>query len=133
MAEERVAAFNDHDAARFADFYADDARLEAPTFPVALAGREAIHQNEVGLLTAVPDAHVDMIGVITDGDTTALEVVLRGTHTGPLATPDGTVPPSGNTLDIAMVLVSTFGDDGRIVLERRYFDSGAMFRQFGLA
>jgi steroid delta-isomerase-like uncharacterized protein len=132
VASERVDAFNDHDVQAFSDFYADDAVLIAPTFPEPLTSRASIHQNEADFITAVPDVYVEMIEAIVDGRTQVLEVVLRGTHTGPLAGEGGTAPPTGNSVEVPMVLISRFSDDGKITRENRYYDAGAMMRQLGL-
>lgn len=133
VASERVAAFNDHDVSAFSAFYADNAVLIAPTFPEPLTGRAGIHQHEADFVTALPDANVEMIDAIVEGRTQVLEVVLRGTFTGPLAGEGGTAPPTGNSVEVPMVLISRFGDDGKITRENRYLDAGAMMGQLGLA
>lgn len=45
--------------------------------------------------TAAPDSAGELTRVVADGDTTVLEVLWRGTQTGPLPTAAGVLPASG--------------------------------------
>jgi predicted ester cyclase len=49
--------------------------------------------------TAFGDMHRELYNFWTVGDTVIVRLVLQGTHTGPLATPFGTLPPTGNRMD----------------------------------
>lgn len=56
------------------------------------------------------------------------EAVFTGRHTGPMATPDGAIPPTGNTVSFA------FADfvrarDGVCVSHRIYWDNVALMAQ----
>jgi steroid delta-isomerase-like uncharacterized protein len=79
--------------------------------------------------TAFPDLSFETrASHAPSADVAILELVARGTHTGPL---DG-VPPTGRTAEVvACNVIET--RDGKILREREYFDTHSMMRQLGLA
>jgi steroid delta-isomerase-like uncharacterized protein len=90
----------------------------------------------VGALQAWKTAFPDVQGVVDKalvaGDTAALEVTWRGTHTGPLVTATGTLPASGK----GFVLVTAWTMDvqgGQIQNSRHYFDILTLLQQIGAA
>lgn len=48
---------------------------------------------------AFGDMHRELYNFWTVGETVIVRLALQGTHTGPLATPFGTLPPTGNKMD----------------------------------
>jgi steroid delta-isomerase-like uncharacterized protein len=79
-------------------------------------------------------AFPDVAGTITEavsGDSVAvLEIRWEGTHTGPLATPAGTVPPSGSRLAVDASFWAGF-QDGRMHDLRHHLDVLALLQQVG--
>lgn len=74
--------------------------------------------------------HHEALRIFEDGDTAITEAVFTGRHTGPMATPDGAIPPTGNTVSFA------FADfvrarDGVCVSHRIYWDNVALMAQLG--
>ena len=129
-----VEAVNAHDAKAFAATYAADAVVHDPFYPQPLRGRDAIEQDMLELLRAFPDARFTVVGpLLQDGGTVAGEYTLHGTHLGPLATPDGEIPPTGNSVDNNGAVFSTFNADGEVIEERRYYDAAGLIAQIGLA
>jgi hypothetical protein len=53
-------------------------------------------------------------------------------NTSPMQTPKGTVPATNRKITLRGVSLVTLDAEGRIVAERRYFDSGSLFAQLGL-
>jgi ketosteroid isomerase-like protein len=49
--------------------------------------------------TAFADMHRELYDLWTVGNTVIVRLALQGTHTGPLATPFGTIAPTGNKMD----------------------------------
>jgi ketosteroid isomerase-like protein len=49
--------------------------------------------------TAFADMHREIYDLWTVGDTVLVRLALQGTHTGPLETPFGTLPPTGKQMD----------------------------------
>ena len=54
----------------------------------------------------------------------------KGTHTGPLATPQGTLPASGKRQKTPAAFFFTFEGD-KIKESRHYFDSMTLLKQIG--
>jgi steroid delta-isomerase-like uncharacterized protein len=97
----------------------------------SLHGREAVMQHIQSQWRAFPDGHVAARNQIATQDEAATEIVLTGTHTGPLTTPDGEVPPTGRRVEIAFVTVHRV-KDGLVASERIYFDQLGFLVQLGL-
>jgi steroid delta-isomerase-like uncharacterized protein len=128
-----VEAFNTQDARAYATLYAVDAVVHDPLYPQPLRGRDAIQQDAVEVLRALPDARFTLARVVEAGDTAAVEYNLSGTHLGPLATPDGEIPATGNSLSTDGAVFSRINDRGEVVEERRYYDVAGMLAQLGLS
>ena len=85
------------------------------------------------MLTAFPDASYDPVGKHESGDTAVDEGYFVGTHTGPLATPDGgSVPATGQHVRMRSCDVLTV-TGGQAASHRFYFDQMAFAEQLGLA
>jgi steroid delta-isomerase-like uncharacterized protein len=80
----------------------------------------------------LPDAHMVISTAMEDGDVVAVEGRFRGTHTGDLVTPMGTLPPNGHTIDLGFADFFTV-NHGKIVEQRTYWDQGDLMRQLGAA
>ncbi|MDX6198763.1 MAG: hypothetical protein QOJ79_1914 [Actinomycetota bacterium] len=83
-----------------------------------------------GFKTAVPDAHMDVRHMYELSGTCIVEGVFRGTHSGPMRTPQGELPPTGN--EIAVEYADVFvARDGLIGEHRIYYDTVQMMAQMG--
>ena len=80
---------------------------------------------------AMPDGRHTVEDVLQDGDRFAARLTFTGTHTGPLATPQGHVPPTGRSVALPSCLLGTIRD-GRLTAARVYLDQLAMLTQLGL-
>ncbi|HEY0626998.1 MAG TPA: nuclear transport factor 2 family protein [Allosphingosinicella sp.] len=76
------AAFNRHDAAAVASYYADDAVIISPDFCGEKIGPAFVRENYAGYFGAFPDAHDQVLSMIEQGDTVAVEFVFTGTAGG---------------------------------------------------
>lgn len=74
-----------------------------------------------GWTTAIPDLRGTVLSAMRDGDRLCVELHWEGTHRGPLETPAGTVPASGNHVSTRAVELHTIRD-GRIVDWTHYLD-----------
>lgn len=131
VAGDYYAAFNRRDLAAMEALLADDAVLEVPGTGERHEGRDAVMASERGWLTAFPDGRIDIEEISGGGDTVVVEFTGRGTHTGPLQTPEGEIPATGRRGTLRFCDVMTVRD-GRIRSVREYFDSLAMLTQLGL-
>lgn len=80
--------------------------------------------------TAVPDGRHTVTRVLQDGDWGAIEGSYRGTHTGPLQTPQGELPATGRSVELAF---GGFGHvrDGRLDVVHVYMDLLSVMAQLG--
>jgi steroid delta-isomerase-like uncharacterized protein len=80
---------------------------------------------------AMPDARAVVEQMFEAGDSVIVEGRFVGTHTGPLASPDGDIEPTGASVDLRFADVSRV-DDGKIVAYHTYYDQLGMLTQLGL-
>lgn len=130
--EQAVTALNAHDAARFAAAYAPDAILYTAAWPEPLRGRAAIQQDAQQWITAMPDMTLEIEELVIDGSTAAVRLLFVGTHTGPLTTPSGEVPPTGRRVSVPMAVFGRHDSSGTTEVEHRYLDMMTMAQQLGL-
>ena len=84
-----------------------------------------------GWATAFPDSKATFHGAFVSGNTVVLELTWKGTHTGPLETPDGRIAATGKTIDIrACNVVEIAGE--KCKAQRQYFDMATMMKQLGV-
>jgi ketosteroid isomerase-like protein len=72
-----------------------DISFKMPGAPV-VRGRDALLQMLSAYRAAFPDLRHEAKSHVENGDTIAIELIATGTHKGPMVTPQGTVPPTGN-------------------------------------
>ena len=130
IAREQVDAFNASDWERLEggthsrlpyDELATQRKVESP---------EQIVELYKGWKTAFPDAFGTVTSAAGSGNTVALEVTWKGTHTGPLRPAEGTIPASGKQQEAPAAFVFSF-EGGRIKESRQYFDSMTLLEQIG--
>lgn len=81
---------------------------------------------------AFPDAKASFDRAIPADGIVVLELTWRGTHKGPLQTPQGAIPPTGNRIEIrACVVTEMAGEKAR--LQRHYFDMATMMQQLSVS
>ena len=61
-----------------------------------------------------------------------LEAATKGTFTGPMATPEGEVPPTVRSYMAPLVAVCEVTDTGLIAVCREYYHTAAPAAQIGL-
>lgn len=122
-----IGAFQRCDSDAVAECYADD----AVNLQVALRepdlGKEAIKAGNDAFFAAFPDAWSRVENLIGDGDWAAWEWVGGGTWTGEFAGHH----PTGKSFEIRGCGFFRFRD-GKIVLQRGYWDKHSWFKQIGL-
>jgi steroid delta-isomerase-like uncharacterized protein len=133
LAKKWTDAFNKHDARAVAAHYAQDSVAYDPFYPEPLKGRAAIEKDTADFFRGFPDLRVELINIFEKGDRAAGEIKMTGTNSGPLVTPMGEVPATGKRIDLRGALVGRINAENLIVEERRYYDTGTMMKQLGLA
>ena len=130
IAREQVDAFNTGDWERLQAGLAADARYHELATQRKVEGPEKIVELFKGWKTAFPDAAGTVTSAVGSGNTAALEVTWKGTHTGPLETAEGTIPASGKRQETPAAIVFTF-EGGKIKEDRQYFDLMTLLKQIG--
>jgi predicted ester cyclase len=99
---------------------------------VTLRGPDQVKQYTEALWEAFPDGALTFGAQVFGEDMAATEVVFTGTHTGPMVTPNGSVPPTGKAVVLHSASILRI-KDGRIASEHVYVDQLEMMTQLGLA
>jgi len=123
-------AFGEGDLDAAMAVFADDVRVTDPDLGT-VEGRVALRGYLNGLKAPLPDARADIERTFEAGDTVIVEGRFRGTNTGPLAGPDGELPPTGRAVDLPFADFSQLSE-GKIVEYRTYYDQATLFTQLGL-
>jgi steroid delta-isomerase-like uncharacterized protein len=128
-----LEAINNADVPGLGALYASDAVLHDPVAPEPVKGREAIQAIFAAFSRAIPDLRWELIApVVGGGQRIAFEVKVTGVNSGPLAMPEGELPPTGGAISFVMALVESLDEHGQIAEERSYFDATAFAGQLGM-
>jgi steroid delta-isomerase-like uncharacterized protein len=130
IAREQVDAFNTGDWERLRAGLGSEARYDELGTQRRIDGAEKIVELFKGWKQAFPDAVGTVTSAVAGGDKVALEVIWKGTHTGPLVTAEGTIPASGKRQETPAAFFFTFAGD-KIKESRHYFDSMTLLKQIG--
>jgi len=125
-----VAAWNEHDSAKAAGYFADKVVYYDASVGTPLEGKDAAKTGVIdNFLNAVPDAKWEMKGEpVIQGERVAFEWEFSGTNTG--AWGDGTKPTGKH---FAFTGASVFSvKDGKIVTQSDYYDALGFYKQLGL-
>ena len=130
LAQAHYQAFNERDFSRAKDIYSPDVVTVEPGSG-RIDGLDAFLAHTQVFLTAFPDAHLDML-TLTDGQhRVVIEGTFAGTHTGPLPSPGGELPPTGRSLRLAICDVWEV-EAGRVSRHHVYYDQMSFLTQLGL-
>jgi steroid delta-isomerase-like uncharacterized protein len=132
VADNYLKAVNSGDAAAVARLYTEDAIMIMPGEPEPIRGRKAIEENQAALFRALPDFKVEFTLILISGDHITFEGVGRGTFTGPLASPEGEIPPTGRSVALKFVFIAKVTQEGLVEEDRTYFDTAEFMKQLGL-
>jgi steroid delta-isomerase-like uncharacterized protein len=94
-------------------------------------GLEPFREYLETLKRAVPDARALVEQMYAAGDAVIVEGRFVGTHTGPLAGPDGDIQPTGASVDLRFADVSRVRG-GKIVSYHTYYDQLGLLTQLGV-
>ena len=131
VARESVECYSAGDFDRLRSLLADDFYEEELATQRRLEGADARVKTVQGWKRAFPDEHGTITGVYTSGNTVAIEVTWEGTHSGPMAMPDGQeLPPSNKPFTVKSVQVIEV-EDGKMKALRTYFDLMTLLQQIG--
>ena len=125
-----VAAFNAHDDKALNTLHADHIKFEAPGGFKASTSHEAT-AYAMNWIKAFPNGKMIVQHEIASAPWVIQEVVMEGTHTGPLETPNGTIQPTHKKVSGKGVQLLRI-ENGKIVEAKIYFDMFEQMSQLGL-
>jgi len=129
-----IDTFNQHDMNAFASLYAINVVAYDPMYPEGLPGRDAVLKDAEDFILAFPDIQIEVISSISSsGDSAAFEMELSGTHTGPLATPSGSIPATNRRMNLRIGRFIRVDVQGAITEDNRYYDTAGIAQQLGLS
>jgi steroid delta-isomerase-like uncharacterized protein len=123
--------FNEGDLEAALSMAADDVNIVLYPLGQTFKGREGFEQFMHGFHDAFPDMKVEVKNQVAADDSVVNEFVARGTHTAPLMTPAGPVPPTGRKVELNVCEVWGLRD-GKLASVHNYQDLASMMRQLGL-
>jgi predicted ester cyclase len=130
QAKQFFIALDSHDLDEAVALLAPSANIRTPIG--SFIGPEGFREWALMIFRAIPDFSHEIRGIAVESDQAlAFELHVTGTMTGPLAMPNGDLPPTGRSFDI---LASDFWrfENGPIVEYHAYLDRLDFFRQLGL-
>jgi steroid delta-isomerase-like uncharacterized protein len=123
--------FNSRDTTGLMGLVTDDFELIDVALGLTWTGKPGWQEWLSNWAVSIPDAMTRMDSLIAAGDTIVTEHTGTGTHTGPLQTPAGTIPPTGKAIKLQFAEIFTMRD-GKIRQMKAYWDSATLMRQLGL-
>jgi steroid delta-isomerase-like uncharacterized protein len=94
-------------------------------------GHEGFIQFMQSFKTAFPDCKLTVTNQVSNEEYVVTEFIAVGTHTGPLLTPAGEIPPTGKRAEWPVCEVWQMRD-GKLASIHNYQDLATMLRQLGL-
>ena len=132
VAKELLEAFNTNNWDALTALVTEDTVLHEYGTQRTIEGRDAVLEVVKAWKTAFPDGGGVVNAHLEGGNSVAFEVMWHGTQTGPLMTPDGEIPPSGESHKTPGAWVVDV-EDGKVTEVRSYFDVMTLLQQIGAA
>lgn len=109
----------------------------APTASIIFPGTGELNVDETvevceHFKTAFPDIHHDIVAAVATESGVGAEIVAVGTHTGPLAWPDGELAPTGRQVTFRAAQMVTTTPDNVIITHHIYYDQVDIMTQMGV-
>jgi len=123
--------FNERDFDRLADLMAPDGVITNVGTGETWRGPDGARDYNRMWADGFPDGRITVDRIVAADDYVVVEYTGRGTHTGPLPTPAGSIPATGRSVTLQLCDVIEFSK-GKVTSERTYFDSGSLMAQLGL-
>ncbi|GEM_PF-386123 len=131
LVRRQLALWNTRDFDAMEAAAAEDVEVVLVPFGTTLHGRRTFRDHGAGWAAAFPDGRCEITRIVADATGAAVEFIGRGTHTGPLVGPAGTIAPTGRSMELRLCYVYEI-DGGQIRGVREYYDTGSLMRGLGL-
>jgi steroid delta-isomerase-like uncharacterized protein len=130
VAESVVDAFNGSDWASLRSSVAGDVVYQETGTGRRIQGVDAYVELCQGWKQAFADVTGSVHRTVASGDTVVQEVTWEGTHTGPLAGPGGTLPPTGRRAPVPATMWYKI-EGGRVREIHHHIDLMGMLQALG--
>lgn len=132
IARKLYEAFNKQDLDSCLALATEDVEVVLTPFNQTFHGHAGFKDFMVGFKRAFPDLTVTVTNQVATDDQVVSECRWRGTHTGPLMSPAGEIPPTGKAVEGA-VFCEVWGlRNGKVASLHNYQDVSSWLRQLGL-
>ena len=132
VAKDSIAAYDDKDWDKAAALMADGIQYEEHGSGRKIEGKGQVIEAYQGWGSAIPDSKGEIVNAVASGNQAVLQIVWRGTHTGPLQAPTGTIEATGKSIEIPACMVVTVEDD-KVTKSEHYFNLLSLLQQIGVA
>lgn len=122
--------WNQGNLALIPELYTSDCVATTSSMPEPYVGHEGIKKWIENTRTMLPDMVMAFPEVVVQGDKIATVWTMTGTQTGPMVTPDGTMPATGRKVSISGLSIDDL-KDGKFVKEVVVFNILEMLMQLG--
>jgi steroid delta-isomerase-like uncharacterized protein len=132
-AKAMIESYNDRDWNRAKATMTPDFEYDEVATNRKVTGADAAIEAWQGWAQAFPDSKgtIHAVHVAEDG-AAVVEVTWKGTHQGPLQTPNGPIAATGKRIEVrACAVMESKGE--KIRVQRHYFDMATLFQQIGAA
>jgi steroid delta-isomerase-like uncharacterized protein len=130
LTRELHAGFSANDFEKCVKLASPNVRVTAHAFGMTFNGPEEFRAFMQGFKEAFPDMVLQHDSIVGEGGRVAVEFTAKGTHSGPLRTPAGTIPPSGKKVELKVAEFYEW-NNGRFTSMSNYQDAGSLMRQIG--
>lgn len=131
-AKASVMAYNDKNWDAANKSLASDVTYDEVATQRTLKGTADVLKAWKGWGEAFPDSKASFDGAHVSGNTVFLELTWRGTQTGTLHAPAGTIPATNKKIEMRAIQVVDVAD-GKARSIRHYFDMATMLQQLGVS
>ena len=118
---------NAGDVDRFGELLADDF-VDHEETPGVAPTKEGVLEFFRMYLAAFPDLHMDPQDILTSGDKVVVRARITETHQGEMMG----MPATGKSIDVQLIDILRFGDDGLAHEHWGVFDQMKMMQQLGV-
>lgn len=118
------------DMETFVSSFSNDGYMTDIPAELTLRGKD-IGAYLTGLTVAFPDIHRELFSMHFAGKVVVVELAIRGTHTGELTLPSGTIAPTDKKIDVPCCDIFHV-EDGKITSFHCYNAASTMQKQLGI-
>ncbi len=124
-------AWNERNFDRTAELTTTDGQITIVGAGDVYRGPDGVRKYDLMWAEAFPDGKITVDRIVAADECVVVEYTGRGTQTGTLVTPAGSIPATGRSVTLQLCDVLEFSD-GKVRSQRTYFDSGSLMAQLGL-